>query len=83
MTSKLALERLAEQGLVYRLPRRGTFLSGRHGGVPTAGEMPKEKEPDAPLEGRVKQSDCSHLASCIRLHFKDLNSYGDGSEEAR
>lgn len=31
MTSKLALEQLVEQGLVYRLPRRGTFLSGdRH-----------------------------------------------------
>jgi len=27
MTSKLALEKLAEQGLVYRLPRRGTFLA--------------------------------------------------------
>lgn len=28
MTSKLALELLEEQGVVYRLPRRGTFLSG-------------------------------------------------------
>lgn len=27
MTSKLALQKLAEQGLVYRLPRRGTFLA--------------------------------------------------------
>lgn len=30
MTSKLALQKLAEQGLVYRLPRRGTFLAERH-----------------------------------------------------
>jgi len=28
MTSKLALEQLVERGIVYRLPRRGTFLSG-------------------------------------------------------
>ncbi len=28
MTSKLALEQLAERGVVYRLPRRGTFLAG-------------------------------------------------------
>lgn len=27
MTSKLALQKLAEEGLVYRLPRRGTFLA--------------------------------------------------------
>lgn len=27
MTSKLALNQLAEQGIVYRLPRRGTFLA--------------------------------------------------------
>ncbi|WP_248925992.1 substrate-binding domain-containing protein [Paenibacillus hamazuiensis] len=28
MTSKLALEALTKQGIVYRLPRRGTFLAG-------------------------------------------------------
>lgn len=27
MTTKTALELLAKQGLVYRLPRKGTFLS--------------------------------------------------------
>lgn len=44
MTSKLALERLAEQGLVYRLPRRGTFLSGQQDGVPYNGELPSERK---------------------------------------
>ncbi|WP_407945243.1 substrate-binding domain-containing protein [Paenibacillus apii] len=29
MTGKLALEHLVEQGLIYRLPRRGSFLAGK------------------------------------------------------
>jgi DNA-binding LacI/PurR family transcriptional regulator len=48
MTSKLALERLSEQGLVYRLPRRGTFLAGRPGEAPDVGEIRKERPPEAP-----------------------------------
>ncbi|MDD9269732.1 GntR family transcriptional regulator [Paenibacillus sp. GCM10023248] len=40
MTSKLALERLVEQGLVYRLPRRGTFLSEQRDGEPNNGVLP-------------------------------------------
>lgn len=55
MTSKLALEKLAEQGLVYRLPRRGTFLADKGEGgaifrndaanlVTTAAEKKKNKQ---------------------------------------
>lgn len=44
MTSKLALEQLAEQGLVYRLPRRGTFLSGNQDGVLESGLLSADRK---------------------------------------
>lgn len=39
MTAKLALEHLAKKGIVYRLPRRGTFLSDRSEGSLNSGMM--------------------------------------------
>ncbi len=69
MTSKLALERLTEQGLVYRLPRRGTFLAGRSDGVPDDEDPPKEKQPDAPAEGRAR-----FQIALILPHMSDYTS---------
>jgi len=69
MTSKLALERLAEQGLVYRLPRRGTFLAGRPDGVPDDGEIRREKQPETPAEEKP-----SHQIALILPHISDYTS---------
>jgi len=69
MTSKLALERLAEQGLVYRLPRRGTFLAGRPDGAPHEGEIRKEKRPETPAEENP-----SHQIALILPHISDYTS---------
>ncbi|CAM4419869.1 GntR family transcriptional regulator [Paenibacillus alkaliterrae] len=69
MTSKLALERLAKQGLVYRLPRRGTFLSGRQDGMPYTGETLKEKEPEAPVVVKL-----SSQVALILPHISDYTS---------
>lgn len=68
MTSKLALERLAEQGLVYRLPRRGTFLSGQMDGVPYNGELPLES--NAPSVG----GKLSKQIALIVPHISDYTS---------
>lgn len=48
MTSKLALQKLAEQGLVYRLPRRGTFLAEPQDGRITQGGFPLQDPEAAP-----------------------------------
>ncbi|HZG76717.1 MAG TPA: GntR family transcriptional regulator [Paenibacillus sp.] len=69
MTSKLALERLAEQGLVYRLPRRGTFLAGRPDGAPDDGEIRREKQPETPAEEKP-----SHQIALILPHISDYTS---------
>ncbi|WP_309120239.1 GntR family transcriptional regulator [Paenibacillus sp.] len=69
MTSKLALERLAEQGLVYRLPRRGTFLSGRQDEATYAEEQAKAAEPDAPVEGKLNGQ-----IALILPHISDYTS---------
>jgi GntR family transcriptional regulator, arabinose operon transcriptional repressor len=70
MTSKLALERLAEQGMVYRLPRRGTFLSesGNLEDVPYTQELPLEVEPDP-----VDKKRCKQIALIIP-HLSDYTS---------
>ncbi|SEG24328.1 GntR family transcriptional regulator [Paenibacillus sp. UNC499MF] len=68
MTSKLALEQLAEKGLVYRLPRRGTFLSGKQDGVPESGLLPAEKKA---LPEEKKQSNQMAL---IVPHLSDYTS---------
>ncbi|HZG83724.1 GntR family transcriptional regulator [Paenibacillus sp.] len=52
MTSKLALERLAEQGVVYRLPRRGTFLAGKRETAGTLAGAPEKPAPDDRESGR-------------------------------
>jgi GntR family transcriptional regulator of arabinose operon len=39
MTAKLALQILEKQGIVYRLPRRGTFISGDYTGQETLGDQ--------------------------------------------
>jgi len=67
MTSKLALERLAEQGLVYRLPRRGTFLSGRDGTVSAQGAVTAENV-QLPAEEKLKQ------IALIVPHLSDYTS---------
>ncbi|MEC0245143.1 GntR family transcriptional regulator [Paenibacillus chitinolyticus] len=68
MTSKLALEQLAEKGLVYRLPRRGTFLSGNQDGVPESGLLPEEKKA---LPKEIKQS---NQIALIVPHLSDYTS---------
>ncbi|KRF10055.1 GntR family transcriptional regulator [Paenibacillus sp. Soil766] len=67
MTSKLALERLVEQGLVYRLPRRGTFLSEHRDGDPYNGELPSENK----ALPEVKQS---NQIALIVPHLSDYTS---------
>lgn len=44
MTSKLALEHLAEQGKVYRLARRGTFLAASQGETSSAGRKLEKRD---------------------------------------
>ncbi|AEI42904.1 GntR family transcriptional regulator [Paenibacillus mucilaginosus] len=70
MTSKLALELLAEQGLVYRLPRRGTFLSGQQEGTPSNDKMPLEREPDSV---RAEEQPCKQIALIVP-HLSDYTS---------
>ncbi|WP_159887809.1 GntR family transcriptional regulator [Paenibacillus puerhi] len=69
MTSKLALEKLAEQGMVYRLPRRGTFLSGQQDVPPPNEELPAVIVPPAPVE--VKRS---RQIALIVPHLSDYTS---------
>ncbi|MDQ0062527.1 GntR family transcriptional regulator [Paenibacillus harenae] len=69
MTSKLALERLADQGLVYRLPRRGTFLSGQQdGGASNIGALPPESKALPKEEKQNKQ------IALIVPHLSDYTS---------
>jgi GntR family transcriptional regulator, arabinose operon transcriptional repressor len=68
MTSKLALERLAEQGLVYRLPRRGTFLSAQQGEVPAKDAIEAIREP-APVEEKQ-----SKQIALVVPHLSDYTS---------
>ncbi|UUZ78746.1 GntR family transcriptional regulator [Paenibacillus sp. P26] len=68
MTSKLALERLAEQGLVYRSPRRGTFLAGQHEAVPDNVRTSPENELAPSQERRSKQ------VALIVPHISDYTS---------
>ncbi|NRF94568.1 GntR family transcriptional regulator [Paenibacillus frigoriresistens] len=68
MTSKLALERLVEQGLVYRLPRRGTFLSGPRDGEPYNGVLPLESKALPVEEKQSKQ------IALIVPHLSDYTS---------
>lgn len=67
MTGKLALEQLAEQGLIYRLPRRGSFLAGRsEGGSPK--EERTEQKPSSPQRKPGKQ------AALVVPHMSDYTS---------
>ncbi|MBN2984695.1 GntR family transcriptional regulator [Cohnella algarum] len=70
MTSKLALERLAEQGLVYRLPRRGTFLAGKREGQgePAAGRVSERRPPIPPGWAKGRQ------IALILPHMSDYTS---------
>lgn len=66
MTSKLALEQLAEQGIVYRLPRRGTFLSGdRH---------ERRREPLQEPVQRLPEKKASKQVALIIPHMSDYTS---------
>ena len=69
MTSKLALERLAEQGLVYRLPRRGTFLADQSGGGPALREDTKKQLVTAAAERKSNK-----LIALIMPHMSDYTS---------
>lgn len=70
MTSKLALEQLAEQGLVYRLPRRGTFLSGNQDGVLESGLLSADKKA---LPIATKEKQCNQIALIVP-HLSDYTS---------
>jgi DNA-binding LacI/PurR family transcriptional regulator len=66
MTSKLALEQLVEKGLVYRLPRRGTFLCGD-----------RQKEHRETLQKPAQQSiekKANQLIALIVPHITDYTS---------
>src|SRR5690606_34977262 len=69
MTSKLALERLAEQGLVYRLPRRGTFLADQSGGGPALRNDSKKTLVTAAAERKSNK-----LIALIMPHMSDYTS---------
>ncbi|MDQ0414042.1 GntR family transcriptional regulator [Mesobacillus stamsii] len=68
MTSKLALEHLVKQGIVYRLPRRGTFLSGQQDEVSYEGEIPSKRQLLAENEKQYKQ------IALIVPHLSDYTS---------
>ncbi|WNQ10984.1 GntR family transcriptional regulator [Paenibacillus aurantius] len=68
MTSKLALEQLVEQGLVYRLPRRGTFLSEQPGGAPRK-EVPRSDSKALPAEEKKRKQ-----VALIVPHLSDYTS---------
>lgn len=68
MTSKLALERLAEQGMVYRLPRRGTFLSEQQDRVLHDGGLPPER-----MSAPVEEKHCRQVALIVP-HLSDYTS---------
>ncbi|SDD03502.1 DNA-binding transcriptional regulator, LacI/PurR family [Paenibacillus sp. UNCCL117] len=78
MTSKLALERLATQGVVYRLPRRGTFLAGagQQEVTPYLGGTPAEGEPLPAEEERRKQ------IALVVPHLSDYTSRIIAASEA-
>lgn len=68
MTSKLALEQLAQQGLVYRLPRRGTFLTGQQEAVSNNQHISLEKV-SAPIEEKKNKQ-----IAIIVPHMSDYTS---------
>ncbi|MFF3925510.1 GntR family transcriptional regulator [Paenibacillus lactis] len=69
MTSKLALQKLAEQGLVYRLPRRGTFLAEPQDGRITQGGLP----PQDPEAVPAVEKRCGQIA-LIMPHLSDYTA---------
>jgi len=69
MTSKLALEQLAKQGVVYRLPRRGTFLSGHRDETPDVRETVKEHQPTGWTAGKLGKQ-----VALILPHISDYTS---------
>ncbi|OUM97230.1 MAG: GntR family transcriptional regulator [Thermobacillus sp. ZCTH02-B1] len=66
MTTKLALEQLVERGVVYRLPRRGTFLAGNG---QEGGARMEAKPPQQP--GEKKES---RLIALVVPHMTDYTS---------
>lgn len=70
MTSKLALEQLVQQGLVYRLPRRGTFLSGQQNGASDNEDILQVNEPTPVVE---KQKQNKRIAIIVS-HMSDYTS---------
>lgn len=67
-TSKLALERLAQQGVVYRLPRRGTFLSGQQE-APTDNQAVSPEKASVPIEEKRNKQ-----IAIIVPHISDYTS---------
>jgi GntR family transcriptional regulator of arabinose operon len=75
MTSKLALEQLVEQGLVYRLPRRGTFLAGGHqDGIPHDEGVQAEKAPHIAEKPNKQTVKPSKQIALIVPHLSDYTS---------
>jgi len=68
MTSKLALERLAEQGIVYRMARRGTFLAGKREPAGDAAPV-SEQPPPVPNDREAGRS-----IALIVPHLSDYTS---------
>jgi len=68
MTGKLALERLAELGVVYRLPRRGTFLAGKRESEREPGRAPESPAPDS------DEREPSKRIALIVPHLSDYTS---------
>ncbi|MBE1445901.1 GntR family transcriptional regulator [Paenibacillus sp. OAS669] len=68
MTSKLALERLAEQGMVYRLPRRGTFLAVQQDYEPDSRTLQEVSKPDREDVNRSRQ------VALVVPHLSDYTS---------
>jgi len=66
MTSKLALEQLVERGVVYRLPRRGTFLSG-------TGQEESERITEQPTQQQADMKE-NKLIALMVPHMTDYTS---------
>jgi Transcriptional regulators len=67
MTSKLALEQLVERGVVYRLPRRGTFLAGN-------GQDESARKPEKPEPQHQPDKKADKLIALIVPHMTDYTS---------
>ncbi|MFF2094127.1 substrate-binding domain-containing protein [Paenibacillus sp. NPDC058174] len=75
MTTKLALERLASEGVVYRMPRRGTFLSPYKEESPPAEEAASLSAAAESNAGLPAKQTAAARADMIAIVVPNLDDY--------